>query len=446
MTTKTSLDFQHSPDFQNEMLALMLQDTGFARKVVQHIPQDRLFSEAQQYLFGKIKMALEKHSRVPTFVEIEDNLKTVEKHRRRTLKNYCKEVFAITPKSTDFIKETVTDYAKRSAFIEAFQTAQTLYNSKKQDAAYDVTLRDMTKLMSISFVEDEPISIEDFEKVRLDYLREDHARIPTGLDKLDQVINGGLAVGELGAVLAGPKVGKSQMLVNFGVNAILREKTVLHFVLEGLTSQTIMRYQSRLTNIQYNLLKGEVSKKNLELLKQKGDQFKKRLLIESMNTNWNYTPEDIEGRIDRFIQKTGKPPDLVIVDYGDLVVSINFHRELRHQQKEVYQKLKTLAMKKRIAIWTATQANRQKEEDKKKNLTDASVSDSIDKARIFDLMISLGRTDEERGAGVLRIHVALYRDGASGETIYAVTDYTRSTAYSKILGWFTASELRAMKP
>ena len=442
--TGAEKSFPHTPEFQENMLALMLRDSGVASKATKYIPKERLYSEAHQYLFERIHSSVLSVGRSPTWLEIEDHLKTIERHRRKMLKNFCKRICELEPTDFEFTKASLTDYAKRCKFVDTFQEIQTLYNSGDRPRAFEAGLRQMTEVVSISFDEEEPIPIDDFEKVRLEYLAQDVKRVATGLEKLDKIINGGLAAGELGGVLAAAKVGKSMMLVNIGYYAIIKNKTVLHFVLEGLPSQTTRRYQSRFMKSEYRRFQSELSKDDSVAWKKIADKYSKLLHIEAMTKSWDYTPELVDARIDNFVRTTGKHPDLVIIDYGDLLNSTTHHREFRHSQKEVYQKLKTLAMRRRIAIWTATQANRQKEEDRRKNLTDSSISESIDKARIFDLLISLNRTEEERVAGLLRIYVALYRDGASAETIYAVTDYARSIAYSRVLGSFTATELRAM--
>ena len=54
----------------------------------------------------------------------------------------------------------------------------------------------------------------------------------------------------------------------------------------------------------------------------------------------------------------GKPFDMVIVDYGDILRDTSNAKEVRHALGNIYEDLRGLAGEFEIPIWTASQANR----------------------------------------------------------------------------------------
>ena len=68
-------------------------------------------------------------------------------------------------------------------------------------------------------------------------------------------MDGGLAKGELGVVMAPAGIGKSWMLINIGANAIRQGKTVIHYTLELNDNYVGQRYDSVVTGIAAQNLK-----------------------------------------------------------------------------------------------------------------------------------------------------------------------------------------------
>jgi len=432
------LEFSFGVEFQEQMLAFMIEDSSFAQKVSESIPEERLYSEAHKYLFGLIKEKLKEEAESLTYVEVEDKLKKVERHKRRMLKTFCKKIFKTRAENPDFLKEKLTEYAKKNAFIDVFMTAQTFWNSKEHDNAYTYTMEGINQLYAINFQDDAIIPIQDFEERRRLYVAESLTsakRMPTNIVGLDEVLRGGLEKGELGIALAEPKKGKSICLTHMGCAAIAtRSGRVAHFVLEGTTNQAILRYLCRLSGIPYTRLeKDELSEREqrkLDLIKKK---YMGKLDLIPFNQHWNYTVMDIEAKI-RELTNSGRRPDLIVIDYADLLKTPE-RLEKRHEQTEVYRDLKRLAVIKNVAIWTASQATRPKEGPEKDYLLRAKdISESYEKVRIADLVATLNQTPKEKENGLLRFHIDIYRSNESDRTITLLVDFERMIFSSRLYG------------
>lgn len=435
---KPKMDFAFGEDFQCQMLAYMLQDLTFTKNVLKYIPEERLYSEAHKYLYGEIKKKFEENNEVLTYIEVEDRLKTVERHKRRMLKTFCKKIFKTRAENPDFLREKLTEYAKKNAFIDIFMTGQTFWNSKEYENAYLYTMEGINQLYSIDFADDAIIPIEEFEERRNLYIGElakSARRTPTNIVALDEILRGGLEKGELAIALAEPKKGKSICLTHMGCAAITtRSGRVAHFVLEGTTEQSILRYLSRLSGIHYRRLeKDELTEREqarLDLIEKK---FMGNLDIIPMNKHWNYTVMDIEAKI-RELEQQGKKPDLIVVDYADLLKAPE-KLEKRHEQTEVYRDLKRLAIIKKVAIWTASQATRPKDQpDKEYLLRSKDISESYEKVRIADLVITLNQTPREKENGLLRFHLDIYRSNEADKTITLLVDFERMIFHNRKYG------------
>lgn len=436
--TSSSVAFTFSKEFQESMLALMLIDPSFAEKVVKVIPEERLYSDSHKYLFKSIGESIELNQRPPTFLEIEDASKKIEITKRKIILRFIKQVFAHKVTDAEFIKERVTEYARKNLFVFVFQNAQTLWNTGKFDDAYDFVKDGIGDLHGISLKDDANVSIAEFENIRGLYATEittSKRKIPTIIPPLDQILKGGLEKGELGIILAEAKKGKSQSLVHFGVAGLFHGFKVAHFVLEGMTQQSILRYQARLSMIDYNKLESDsITKEEAWRLKRISEKHKDNLMLIPFNQHWNYTVMDVEAKI-RELERQGNKPDLVIIDYADLLRHHEKSKEKRFEQTEVYRDLKRVAMMRNVAIWTASQARRPEEGPEKEYLLRAKdISESYEKVRIADFIATLNQTPKEKEYGIVRLHADIYRSNDTDKTIKLVTDFGKSMLYSPKYG------------
>ena len=438
MSEKT--DFSFGAQFQECMFALMLRDLNFCEKAIKYVPEERLYSEAHTYMFEEIRKKMEIDGTSPSYIEFEDRLKYVERHKQRIFKTFINQIFDTNPIDPDFIKDNLTNYARKNVFVEVFQDAQTLWNTKKHDDAYQFTMEGMNALYGVSFKDDIAISISDFEEVRQRYLQQCLLRsryIPTSIGPLDNVLSGGLEKGQLGIALAEAKKGKSIFLINIAAACLMmRFGRVAYFLLEGREIEDgTMRLQSRLSRIPYNQIKkDELDDDESAKLIKIDKKYKDKLDLIPMNTKWDYTVLDIEGKL-RELERCGRKPDLVIIDYGDLLKSHEKHREFRHEQTAVFRYLKQLAMIHRVPVWTASQAVRPKEDPEKVYLLRAKdIAECYERVRIADLIVTLNQTPREKLQGLMRFHIDTFRSNECDITFRILCDFSRMIFHTKRWG------------
>jgi hypothetical protein len=439
----SKIPFNFGQRFQDNMMALMLKDAVFTDKACKYILPEYLHSDAHKWLFERVKKRFSKDGMIPSRIEIDECLKAVEKHRRKIYQGFIEKVLGLDPEDPIFICDRLTDFAKRTHFADMFSQAQLHYNSGETQEAYNYVLNSINDLHLISFQDDQSIGVRDFENIRRLYVSQRlmvKDRIPTGIKPLDTILRGGLSKfeGELGVILAEAKKGKSVALIHFSIACLkLPGLRVAHFVLEGSTETQITRYESRMTGIPTaRIANDEITSSEFVRLEKLGRKYGDRLDLIPMNQKWDYTTGDIEAKVME-LERRGRKPDLIVLDYADLLQPREKSREgERMNQRAVFRDLKKLAMMKKVAIWTATQAQRPKDSpDKEKVLRQDAVSESYEKARVVDFLGSLNQTPHEKKFGILRFHFDIYRNAACDKTIRLLTDFDRMIFYSPKYGY-----------
>lgn len=191
-----------------------------------------------------------------------------------------------------------------------------------------------------------------------------------------------------------------------GANALREGKNVLHYTFELSETAVGIRYDSNLCDIDSN----EVMDNKDTVKKFYEETRLGRLFIKEYPTNTAsiYT---LKSHIERLDLK-GFKPDIVIIDYADIMRSSRQFDSLRHELKLVYEELRALAMELNIPIWTASQSNKEGANADVIDMT--NMSEAYGKAMICDLIVSVSRKPQEKASGWGRLYIAKNRAGRDG--------------------------------
>lgn len=194
----------------------------------------------------------------------------------------------------------------------------------------------------------------DYKTTAIDrYTKLKRVTVTTGFDELDQALKGGFGNGDLITIIAPTGIGKSWLLANFGSNALLAGKNVVHFTLELTETQTAIRYDTILTKTPVNILEKDPSLVDnfINNNPQLGESIISFYTMKSVTVPKLKTHVE-QIRVDKF------KPDIVFIDYGDLIKPTSNYRDKRLNLEEVYEDLKKMAQELDIPIVTASQTNR----------------------------------------------------------------------------------------
>lgn len=140
-------------------------------------------------------------------------------------------------------------------------------------------------------------------------------------------------------------------LINVGSHAVKQGLNVVHYTLELNEGYVGQRYDAVLTGIANQNLKY-----NLEDVEAAVSKLKGNLVIKYYPTK-TASCSTLRAHIEKMIL-IGKKPDLVIVDYADLLRGSVSKREMRHELESIYEDLRGIAGEYEVPLYTASQANR----------------------------------------------------------------------------------------
>ena len=339
----------------------------------------------------------------------------------------------------DYVRQKVVQVARDHILYSALEAGATYYNQGDKVNALAAMQAKLDELKSIRLDDaDREWFFEGLDERQANRFAAEASgtsRFNLGIDKIDQAMDGGLAKGELEMPLAYSNVGKSFYCTHRGFLAVRGYGRVLHFVLEGGRSKIANRYDARFSGLVTSEIKrGNFDARTLERVQREYRALRHSLVLRGIRDakEWRVTVEDfIVEELRELRENHGWVPDMVIIDYGDLLWGPGDND--RERQKGVFRKLKTLSEREEFpghvgyAMVVPTQAVRpDKGADEKEHILYArDVADCYEKVRIVDVAISINRTDHERQHNRIRLHLAKNRESESGVTVHCLTDYAR---------------------
>jgi replicative DNA helicase len=244
--------------------------------------------------------------------------------------------------------------------------------------------------------------------------------VPTGITHVDIALNGGLARGEMGVILAPPKRGKSTILINIGYGALVSPLglNVVHFTLEMGREKVARRYDDRLMGGKVRSRAIDPQAYVAELADRVERDIHGQLFVKEYPTR-SATVADMRSFLS-IVTAQGFPPDVVIVDYADIVKASRRMGEMRHEQAGIYEDLRALAGEFNVALWTGSQAGRAALD--KEVITINDFAESFEKAAIVDAVWAFCQTLDEKIDNECRLFGAALRGVEDGVTAVCAID------------------------
>jgi replicative DNA helicase len=400
MTDKLS---EYGYGFQVKVLAAMFTDRLFLQQIADIIQSDYFESDANSWLLDVIITHFREYKCPPSKDVLKVKVTEIDNDILKTaILEQLKEVFRFM-ESDDltFVKDEILKFCKNQEIKRAIMDSVNLLKMGN----YDEIKSKIDGAMKAGA--DTNIGLEYKANISARYAEASRHTITTGWDVIDDLMDGGLAPGELGVVMAPAGIGKSWLLINIGANAVKAGKTVIHYTLELNENYVGQRYDSVLTGI------------NAQTLKHHQDTVEERMKTLSGNLIVKYFPTKSVGvmGLKAHLEKTimlGNTPALVIVDYGDLL-KINVKKDKHEALEELYEELRGMAGEYDIPVWTASQAGRSALEE---DIIEADkIASSYGKVMVADFLVSLSRKVEDKMSGTGRGHVIKNRFGPDGITL-----------------------------
>jgi len=395
---------KYGQSFQSKVLSALLVDGKFL-DTISEITTSKFFeNDANKWIISEILEYHSEYKKPPTLDVFKSQLSKVDNPiLNKTVVEQLRHVFTqVGNVDLDYIKDEFTDFCKnqnlKGVILQSVDLLQAGHYDRIKDLV-DAAMKVGTETdLGLDYKEDFELRMEDLKR----------STVPTNWQPINDLMDGGLGPGELGVVVAPSGVGKTWILTALGADAVRRGLSVVHYSMELSEHYVGARYDTVFTQIPSTELKDKKDQ-----VKSKIESLKGRLLIKY------FPPKGVSvKKLNQHIEKMivgGNRPDLIIVDYADLLLSdSNKHDSTYAEQGGVYIDLRGMSGALEIPIWTASQTNRSAIDSEV--IEADKIADSYAKVMNADFIMSWSRKSKDKLNDTARAHIMKNRFGPDGIT------------------------------
>ena len=265
-----------------------------------------------------------------------------------------------------------------------------------EDGDYGPVEKLIKDAIQISLNKDMGTNYFEDPRARLEKLKSSNGQISTGWPTVDKKLYGGFNRGELNIFAAAAGGGKSLFLANMGINWALMGLNVIYLTFELSENLVSMRLDSMMTGIPTREIFRNIDDVELKvkMLEKKAGHLQIKYMPSGKNCN------DIRAYLKEYQVKTGCKPDVLLIDYLDLMMPLSVKvspSDLFIKDKYVSEEIRNLAMETQCITVTASQLNRSAVEEIE--FDHSHISGGLSKIMTADNVIGIftSRAMKERG-------------------------------------------------
>lgn len=398
--------------YQLSLVKLIIEDRKFGETIVEVLEPDYFDNTGLKFIVQNIKEHFELYNRIlPKYNTLKekiiaesisdtnkranlDMLTNVQEHvleqgsipqtQDKALK-FCKQ--QVVKKAIKKIEEII----KKGDF-EQYNTIEKIIQDALQVGATDHDVQDI------------------FDNISLALEADNRKPIPTGIKGIDGLLDGGLAKGELGVVLAPTGTGKTTLLTKFSNEAYNNDYNVVQIFFEDNINNIKRKHFTIWTGVSPKDQPFQAEEVE-RIVNERKEQSKGEIRLLKLPSD-SVTISEIKSKLRR-LQADGFRIDLVTLDYVDCITpeKTNYNEDWKGDGA-IMRQLESMTSEFDIALWTATQGNR--ESIKSEVVTTDQMGGSIKKAQIGHVVMSIGKTIEQKEQNLATLTLLKSRIGKDG--------------------------------
>ena len=331
----------------------------------------------------------------------------------------------------DWVREKAVEFAVAQAMRdEVLRAAKILTEGRYED--YSSVIVGMQKALDMGVPNEQVLVFRDVAASLPEYLARESSltqvrRITTGIRPLDDDMFGGPGRGHLGVILGPSKKGKSHVLVSLGSAAMAAGFGVHHITIQDLDVWDVaLRYASNISGIPSQDIQ-QGTPNYVSTISRFMESFRYDLAITEFPAD-TLTPAALRSHISTTIAKTGVNPDIIIVDYADLMTSGHkptFNSaEKSEQMGWLYLQLLKIFHQFDAVGWTCSQV--QREQWDRELIGNSGVARSVQKINHAHYILTINQTDIEAEENKIRLYSSGFRRGRDKQTYHCILDKSTS--------------------
>jgi replicative DNA helicase len=394
--------------FQQSLIRAIIEDKKFGETIIDFLDSKYFDNNSFRYIVENIKELYLTYNKLPDYHTLSQKIMTEagNKDNNRvhldTLQNIKED-----DKDSLFVKDTALNFCKQQNLKKELKNVHNIIESGEFES-YNKIEEIIKRALQVGINDDEAVDV--FHNI--DEALEDNFRlpIPTGIAGIDQLLKGGLGRGELGVVLAPTGTGKTTLLTKFANTAYNQGFNVVQIFFEdnpGNIKRKHYTIWSGITPDDQPANAEEVKR----LVKEAEERSSGSLKLMKFPSD-SVTVSQIKNIV-RKMKSDGFKLDLLLIDYVDCIsTDKSTNGEEWKGEGSVMRSLEAMTSEFDIALWTATQGNR--ESISSEVVTGDQMGGSIKKAQIAHVIMSIGKTLEQKDQNLATLSLLKSRIGKDG--------------------------------
>jgi replicative DNA helicase len=364
------------------VISSLLTHKEFLVNIHDILDEEHFGNQAHKWIIKEILNYYEKYHTTPSMDVLKTEMKKVSNEvLKLSIKEQLREAYKASDEDTEYVQEEFATFCKNQQLKKALLNSVDLLKAGDYDS-----IKSMIE-NAMKAGQDKNIGHEYNKDVESRYRQDNRMVVPTPWPEISELLQGGLGNGDFGLIFGNPGGGKSWSLVALGGFAVLNGYNVIHYTLELGEDYVGRRYDAFFTHIPVNKILECRDKVETIIPNLQGE-----LIIKEFPTG-KATINTIESHIKKIIS-LGIQPDLIIIDYVDLLSSKRKSTDRKFEIDDIYTSTKGLARELNLPIWSVSQVNRAGSKDDV--IEGDKAAGSYDKMMITDVAISLSRKKEDK--------------------------------------------------
>jgi len=410
---------QYGTAFQIKVISALLTHKEFLTNIHDIISEEYWDNQAHQWIIKEILNYYDKYNTTPSMDVLKVELQKVTNEVLKvSIREQLREAYSASQEDLEYVREEFSTFCKNQQLKSALLSSVDLLKAGDYDSI---------KIMvenALKAGQDKNVGHEYNKDIESRFREDSRTVIPTPWERINDLLQGGLGNGDFGLIFGNPGGGKSWSLVALGGYAVRMGYNVLHYTLELGEDYVGRRYDAFFTKVPVDRILKSREKVEEVIPKLPGE-----LIIKEFPTG-RATISTIESHIKK-VTDLGINPDLVIIDYVDLLSTKKRTADRKGEIDDIYTSTKGLARELDVPIWSVSQVNRAGAKDDV--IEGDKAAGSYDKIMITDFCMSLSRKAKDKVNGTGRFHIMKNRYGIDGLTFgvkadtstghFEVTDY-----------------------
>jgi replicative DNA helicase len=395
--------------FQQSLIKAIVEDKKYGETIIDVLESKFFDNNSFKFIMENIKELYKNYSKIPDYNTLAQKI-MAEGGNKDSSKVHVDTLEAIkdNESQTEYVKDTALNFCKQQNLKRELKNVNSIIESGEFEA-YNKIEEIIQKALQVGISNDEATDV--FHDIEGALEKDFRLPIATGIVGVDEVLKGGLGIGELGIVLAPTGTGKTTLLTKFANTAYNLGYNVVQIFFEDNPGNIKRKHFTIWTDIAPDDQpenKEEVTRKVMEAQERSKGSIKLLKLASD-----NVTVSEIKNKLRKMNSENGYQVDLLVLDYVDCISSDkSTNGEEWKGEGSVMRSLESMTGEFNMAIWTATQGNR--ESISSEVVTGDQMGGSIKKAQIAHVILSIGKTLEQKEHNLATLTLLKSRIGRDG--------------------------------